>query len=307
MSAGGLRPQAPGAVESALGRAEAPLRASPPCYEEAESSMSEYFFTREARMMPHLKMSDTSHRPDGTYVKIGAEWKHLYRAVDSAGDTIEFMLSAERDVPAAKRFFKKMMRADHRRLPFTIGTDKHASYPEAFAVSVKDKALPADRKLRRVKYLNNVIEQDHRAVRRRWRAMKCFRSFYTAGRTLEGGEARHVLREGQIERSDGRDAVGQAESVEHLFGVAARLNPVSGLIRLKVFLATRPLIELGTNRSGYGEWLSLFEAQADVFDVGEIFDRVATQNKKTCLVAFPQSPDLSLGEDRPRRLFAPNL
>jgi hypothetical protein len=107
-------------------------------------------------------MSGYSYRIDETYVKVGREWEYLYRAVDSAGSTIEFMLSAKRDISAAKRFFKKMMRADHRRLPFTIGTDKHASYPEAFAVSVKEKVLPPDCKLRRVKYLNNVIEQDHR-------------------------------------------------------------------------------------------------------------------------------------------------
>lgn len=95
------------------------------------------------------------------------QWKYLYRAVDSAGNTIEFMLSARRDISAAKRFFKKMMRVEHRRLPFTIGTGKHASYPEAFAVSVKEKVLPFDCKLRRVKYLNNVIEQGHRFIRRR--------------------------------------------------------------------------------------------------------------------------------------------
>jgi transposase-like protein len=81
------------------------------------------------RMRPHLKMSGTSYRIDETYVKAGTGWKYLYRAVDSAGDTTEFLLSAKRDVSAAKRFFKKLMRADHRRLPFTIGTDKHASYP----------------------------------------------------------------------------------------------------------------------------------------------------------------------------------
>jgi DDE domain len=75
------------------------------------------------------------------------------------------MLSAKRDVSAAKRFFKKIMRADHRRLPYTIGVDKHASYPEAFATSVKEKILPFDCKLRRAKYLNNVIEQDHRGRR----------------------------------------------------------------------------------------------------------------------------------------------
>ena len=173
------------------------------------------------RIRPHLKMSGTSYRIDETYVKVGKNWKYLYRAVDKDGATIEFMLSAKRDITAAKRFFKKMMRADHRRLPFTIGTDKHASYPEAFAASVKEKVLPPDCKLRRVKYLNNVIEQDHRTIRRRWKAMQCFRSFHIAERTLEGVEAAHMMRKGQIKRLDGRDAAGQAKFVASLFGVAA--------------------------------------------------------------------------------------
>src|ERR1043165_3370320 len=129
------------------------------------------------------------------------------------------MRSAKRDVCAAKRFFKKLMRADPRRLPFPIGTDKHASYPEAFPTSVKEKVLPFDCKLRRVKYLNNVIEQDHRAIRRRWRAMQCFRSFHTAGRTIEGIEAAHMMRKGQVKRLDGRDVVGQAKFVASLFGM----------------------------------------------------------------------------------------
>jgi transposase-like protein len=131
------------------------------------------------------------------------------------------MLSAKRDVSAAKRLFKKLMRADRRRLPFTIGTDKHASYPEAFATSVKEKVLPRDCKLRRVKYLNNVIEHDHRAIRRRWRAMQCFRSFHTAERTIEGVEAVNMMRKVQVRKLDGRDAIGQAKFVESLFGVAA--------------------------------------------------------------------------------------
>jgi transposase, IS6 family len=154
-------------------------------------------------------------------VKVGKEWKYLYRAVDSTGKTIECMLSAKRDVSAAKRFLKKLMRANHRRLPFTIGTDKHASYPEAFAASVKEKVQPSDCKLRRVKYLNNVIGQDHRAVRRRWRAMQCFRTFHTAERALEGVEAIHMIRNGQVKRLDGRDAAGQAKFVTIQFGVAA--------------------------------------------------------------------------------------
>jgi transposase-like protein len=173
------------------------------------------------RMRPHLKLAGASYRIDETYVKVGKEWKYLYRAVDSVGNTIEFMLSAKRDVAAAKRFFKKVMRADHRRLPFTIGVDKNAAYPEAFAASVKEKVLPFDCKLRRVKYLNNVIEQDHRAIRRRWRAMQCFRTFHTAERTIEGIEAAHMMAKGQVKRLDGKDAAGQAKFVASLFGVAA--------------------------------------------------------------------------------------
>jgi transposase-like protein len=131
------------------------------------------------------------------------------------------MLSAKRDVSAAKRFFKKLMRADHRRLPFTIGTDKHVSYPEAFDASVKEKALPLDCKLRLVEYLNNVIEQDHRFIRRRWRAMQCFCSFHTAEQTIEGVEAAHMIRKGQVKRLDGRDSAGQAKFVASLFGITA--------------------------------------------------------------------------------------
>ena len=75
--------------------------------------------------------------------------------------------------------------------------------------------------LRRVKYLNNVIEQDHRAIRRRWRAAQCFRSFHTAERTPEGIEAMHMTRKGQVKRLNGRDTVGQSKFVEGLFGMAA--------------------------------------------------------------------------------------
>lgn len=154
-------------------------------------------------------------------MKVGKGWKYLYRALDKEGNTIEFMLSANRDIPAAKRFFKKMMRADHRHLPFSISVDKHASYPNAFAASQEEKVLPFDCKLRRVKYLNNVIEQDHRFIRRRWRAMQIFRSLYTAERTIEGTESLHMLRKGQVKRLDGRDVVGHAKFVQSLFGIAA--------------------------------------------------------------------------------------
>jgi len=195
--------------------------ASPWAIRPSGDGLQRYAPEINRRRRPHLRTSGTSYRLDETYVKVGTEWKYLYRAVDSAGQTIEFMLGARREVSAAKRFFKKLMRADHRRLPFTIGTDKHASYPEAFAASVKDKVLPIDCKLRRVKYLDNVIEQDHRAIRRRWRAMQCFRPFHTAERTIEGVEAAHMMRKGQAKRLDGRGAVGHAAFVANLFGVAS--------------------------------------------------------------------------------------
>lgn len=83
------------------------------------------------RIRQHLKMSGASYRVDETYIKVGKRCKYLYRAVDKEGNTIELMLSAKRDVSAAKRFFKKLMRAEHRRLPFSISVDKNAAYPEA--------------------------------------------------------------------------------------------------------------------------------------------------------------------------------
>jgi transposase-like protein len=141
--------------------------------------------------------------------------------VDKSGQKIEFMLSAKRDVSAAKRFFKKMMRAEHRRLPFSISVDKNAAYPEAFSASQVEKVVPKDCKLRRVKYLNNVIEQDHRFVKKKVRASQCFKSFHTAEQTLEGIEAVNMMRKGQVKRLTGGDVRGQATFVALLFGIAA--------------------------------------------------------------------------------------
>jgi transposase-like protein len=166
-------------------------------------------------------MSGTSYRIDETYIKVGKECKYLYRAVDKDGQTIEFMLSAKRDVLAAKRFFKKVMRADHRRLSFSINTDKNAAYPDAFTASQDEKVLPFDCKLRRVKYINNIIEQDHRFVKKRVRAAQCFKTFRTAQRTIDGIEAMNMMRKGQVKRLSVKDARGQAKFVQSLFMIAA--------------------------------------------------------------------------------------
>jgi len=173
------------------------------------------------RVRQHLRMSGTSYRVDETYIEVGKTCKYLYRAVDKEGSTIEFMLSAKRDVYAAKRFFQKMMRAEHRRLPFSISIDKNAAYPEAFTASQEEKIVPKDCKLRRVKYLNNVVEQDHRFIKKKVRASQCFKSFHTAERTLKGIEAINMIRKGQVKRLAGSDSQGQAKFVASLFVVAA--------------------------------------------------------------------------------------
>ena len=92
---------------------------------------------------------------------------------------------------------------------------------EAFSASVKEKVLPIGCKLRRVKYLNSVREQVHRAVRRRRRAMRRFRPSHMAERAIEGIGAMHAMRKGQVKRLEGGDATGQAQFVESLLGVAA--------------------------------------------------------------------------------------
>lgn len=173
------------------------------------------------RIRPHLKLTGASYRVDETYIKVGKSCKYLYRAVDSTGSTIEFMLSAKRDVSAAKRFFRKMMRADHRRLPFTISVDKNAAYPEAFTSSQTENVLPHDCKLRRVKYLNNIIEQDHRFIKKRVRACLGYCTFDTAERTLQGVEAMNMMRKGQVKRLDRNDIIGQVKFIQSLFQIAA--------------------------------------------------------------------------------------
>lgn len=106
--------------------------------------------------------------------------------MDKEGNTVEFMLGARRDVSAAKRFFRKVMRAEHRRLPFSVSVDKNAAYPEASSASREGLIVPQDCKLRRVKDLNIAVEQDHRFIKKKVRASQYLKRFHTAERTLEG-------------------------------------------------------------------------------------------------------------------------
>ena len=120
----------------------------------------------EKRIRPHLRMSNGSWRVDETYVKVKGRWTYLYRAVDSRGQTIDFLLSARRDAEAAKRFFRKALAQPHTVNPRTITVDKNPAYPKAAAEMKKDGELWRRSRLRQVKYLNNIVEQDHRRIKR---------------------------------------------------------------------------------------------------------------------------------------------
>jgi len=180
-----------------------------------------YAVELEKRLRPHLRMSNGSWRVDETYVKVKGRWMYLYRAVDSQGQTIDFLLSAKRDAEAAKRFFRKAVAQPHTVNPRTITVDKNAAYPKAAAEMKKDGELWRRSRLRQVKYLNNVVEQDHRHVKR----LSCpglgFGSFQTARRTLAGYEAMAMIRKGQARNIGGRDIKAQAKLIAMLFEVAA--------------------------------------------------------------------------------------
>jgi len=175
----------------------------------------------ERKCRSKLNPTNNSWRVDETYVKVKGEWVYLYRAVDSAGNTVEFMLSQTRDGQAAKRFLRKALCAHHTVSPRVINVDKNPSYPKAIKKLQKKGTLPTGCELRPVKYLNNLIEQDHRFIKRRTNPGMGFWSFETAWRTLQGYEAMNQLRKGQVRGTTKGDVMSQARFVSTTFGLAA--------------------------------------------------------------------------------------
>jgi transposase, IS6 family len=203
----------------------------------------------EKRSRPHLKTTNDSWRVDETYetyIKIKGTWTYLYRAVDSEGNTLEFLLSPTRDAEAAKRFFVKALHATAgsapqahpveelveestavadpnptKFAPRLITVDKNAAYPKAIADLKAIGTLPEHVELRQVKYLNNLIEQDHRFIKRLVKPGMGFFSFESAWRTLQEYEAMHMLRKGQVQGVNKGDITGQVTFIARLFGVAA--------------------------------------------------------------------------------------
>ena len=175
----------------------------------------------EKRCKPHLNTTTDSWRVDETYVKVKKVWMYLYRAVDSQGNTLEFLLSATRDSEAAKRFFAKTLAAPHTTTPRVITVDKNAAYPKAFNELQAEGAIANSCELRQVKYLNNIIEQDHRFIKRRVKPGLGFFSPETAWNTLQGYEVMNKVRKGQMRGVEQEDIIGQIAFISSLFGVAA--------------------------------------------------------------------------------------
>ncbi len=200
----------------------------------------------EKRCRPHLKATNDSWRVDETYIKIKKTWTYLYRAVDSQGNTLEFLLSPTRDAEAAQRFFLKAlhrspcsavqastidaqateslmmeMRKASKPAPRVINVDKNAAYPKAIAGLKAMGGLPESVELRQVKYLNNLIEQDHRFIKRLVKPGMGFFSFETAWNTLQGYESMNMLRKGQMYGVEKGNIMGQITFIARLFGEAA--------------------------------------------------------------------------------------
>src|SRR5258708_7523644 len=152
----------------------------------------------EKRIRPHLRVSNGSWRVDETYVRVKGRWTYLYRAVDSRGQTIDFLLAAKRDTAAAKRFFRKALAQPHTVNPPTITVYKNPAYPKAVTEMKQNAELWHRSRLRQVKYLNNIVEQDHRRIKRLIRPGLGFGGFWTARRTPTGIEGMPMIRKGLI-------------------------------------------------------------------------------------------------------------
>jgi IS6 family transposase len=175
----------------------------------------------EKRRRPYLQPTNDSYRVDETYIKIKGQWYYLYRALDSTGQAIDFMLSAKRDAKAAKRFFRKMLKSPSHSSPRVINVERNKAYLPAVEELKGEGVLSIATQLRRCKYLNNIVEQDHRFIKRRVNPGLGFFSFKTARRIISGFEAMNIIRKGQIEGVGKGDIRDQVRFVSNLFRLAA--------------------------------------------------------------------------------------
>ena len=154
----------------------------------------------EKQFRRHQRPVGRSWRLDETYVKIKGKWAYLYRAVDKEGHTIDFLLTPTRDRDAAEAFLHKAIRT--QGLPEKITIDKSGA--NTAAIRRYNKTHKTAIIIRHSKYLNNLVEQDHRAVKRLTRPMLGFKSFWAARCTIAGIEVMHAIRKGQLVTSSAK-------------------------------------------------------------------------------------------------------
>ena len=161
-----------------------------------------------------------SWRVDETYVRVAGNWVFLYRAVDSTGDSIDFMLSPNRDLLAAQQFLQLMLHRAGQR-PRVINVDGHPAYATAISELKQSGKLGRRCRCRPCPYLNNVLEQDHRFIKKRIAASLWFRSVGGALNTIAGYESMHMIRKGQIRWLAKGDVVGQIRFINQVYGIVA--------------------------------------------------------------------------------------
>jgi IS6 family transposase len=163
---------------------------------------------------------ERSWRVDETYIRVAGQWAYLYRAIDSAGNTIDFLVSPYRDTFAAKSFLQLAVAQAGRIQPRVINVDGHPAYPVAVEQLKESGELGRNCRCRRSPYMNNMVEQDHPYVKKRVIASQWFRSVDGALNTIAGYEAMNIIRKGQIRWLPKTDTVGQVRFVECILGIA---------------------------------------------------------------------------------------
>ena len=154
---------------------------------------------RKRKRKRGIGASGKSWRLDETYIKLRGEDRYRYRAVDKQGNTVDFLLTAKRDRHAARRFFTRAVK--NNRLPKIVNIDKSGA--NKAGIGDFNAEHGTNLVIRQCKYLNNIVEQDHRAVKRITRPIQGFKDFRCARIILSGIELMHMIRKGQM-RNDGR-------------------------------------------------------------------------------------------------------
>ncbi|PUA18612.1 IS6 family transposase [Glaciimonas sp. PCH181] len=172
----------------------------------------------EKAFRKHKRPVGGSWRMDETYIKVKGVWRYLYRAVDKDGNTVDFLLTAKRDKCAAKRFFNKATQA--HGVPEKVTMDKSGA--NKAAIDEINAGMDIPMVVRQVNYLNNIVEHDHRAIKRVTKPMLNFKSFRSAKHILARIELMHMIRKSQL-MMEGTDEMTFADQFYALAGKIRRV------------------------------------------------------------------------------------